>query len=293
MLGSLYHTCTMIMEDRFNTDKYWETIEKYKITQDHWTGTVPLNLMKMPLGEFEKKVDLKILGTFGALYDDMKQRWPNISFQSLYGQTEHPFITEVPPDQIFSGSDGIPKSPDEVLILDNEGNEVPQGVIGEIVCRCRCGVVMKGYYKNDEATAKTLKGTDLYSGDLGLIDDKGHLHFCGRKNDALRVRGEMVSVEHIEHLVNAHEKIAESAIVGYRPPEKEALKEDEIVVHLVLAKGETMTPEEFNQWTQKNLARFMRPRFVKFHDALPKTATERVQRFKLRNTGIEGVTKVF
>ncbi len=293
MLAALYHTCTMIMEERFNAETYWETIHKYGVTQDHWTGTVPLNLMKLPETDFEKKADLKILGTFSALYETMKARWPSLRFQSLYGQTEHPFITEVPPDQIFPGSDGIPKYPDEILILDNDGNTVPTGETGEIVCRCRCGVLMKGYYKNEEATAKTLQGIDMYTGDLGFLDENGHLHFVGRKKDALRVRGEMVSVEHIEHLINAHEKIAESAVVGYQPPEKEALKEDEIVAHLVLQPEVSLSPDEFNEWSQQNLARFMRPRYVVFTEELPKTATARVQRYKLREKGIADAIRLF
>ncbi len=293
MLGTLYHKCTMIMEDRFHAEDYWETIEKYKITQDHWTGTVPINLMKMDKGEFESRVQLKILGTFGALYATMKERWPNLSFQSLYGQTEHPFITEVPPDQIYPGSDGIPKPPDEVLILDDSGKPVPQGETGEIVCRCKCGVRMREYYKNPEATAKTIQGEDLYTGDLGLLDEKGHLHFVGRKKDAFRVRGEMVSAEHVEHLINGHEDVAECAIVGYRPPEKEALKEDEIIAHIVLKQGESLAAEAFNDWSQENLPRFMRPRYLVFRDKLPKTATERVQRFKLREEAIDNCIKLY
>ena len=293
MLGALYYKCTMVMEDRFHMDTYWKVIKKFNITQDHWTGTVPLNLMKLPESDFEKSVNFKVLGTFGALYDAMKERWPNLSFQSLYGQTEHPFMTEVPPDQIFSGSDGIPKYPDEILILDNDGQPVSTGETGEIVCRCKCGVRMKAYYNNPEASAQAIQGDDLYTGDLGFLDDKGHLHFAGRKKDALRVRGEMVSVEHIEHLINAHPQIAESAIVGHVPPEKAALKEEEIVAHLVLQKGEALTPEAFNKWSQKNLARFMRPKYIVFKAALPKTATERVQRFKVREEGLEGATRLF
>jgi carnitine-CoA ligase len=293
LLGTLYHKCTMILEDRFHGDKYWETVDKFGVTQDHWTGTVPLNLMKLPETDFEKKVSFGIIGTFGALYESMKARWPNLRFQSLYGQTEHPFITEVPPDQVFPGSDGIPKYPDEILILDNDGNPVPDGDTGEIVCKCECGVLMKGYYKNEEATQNTLKDGAMYTGDLGFLDEKGHLHFAGRKKDALRVRGEMVSVEHIEFLVSQHENVAEAAIVGYRPPDKVALKEDEIVVHLVLQKGETLTPEEFFAWSEENLARFMRPRYIKFREAFPKTATERVQKYKLRDEGIKDTTKLY
>ena len=103
----------------------------------------------------------------------------------------------------------------------------------------------------------------------------------------------MVSVEHIEHLINGNPKVAECAIIGYRPPEKEALKEDEIVVHLVLQEGEQMTPEDFSEWAEKNLARFMRPRYIRFSESLPKTATARVQRYKLREEGIAGTIKLF
>lgn len=293
LLASLYYKCSIIMEDRFHADTYWETIQKYNVTQDHWTGTVPINLMKLPKIDFEEKVDMGVIGTFGALYDTMKERWPNIRFISLFGQTEHPFMTEVPPDDVKPGSDGIPKYPDEILIMDNDGKELPAGEVGEIVCRCTCGVAMKEYYKNPEATANTMRGNDLYSGDLGKLDEQGHLYFAGRKKDALRVRGEMVSVEHIEHLITGNPKVAECAIIGYRPPEKEALKEDEIVVHLVLQEGEQMTPEDFLGWTEKNLARFMRPRYVRFSESLPKTATARVQRYKLREQGIADTIKLF
>jgi crotonobetaine/carnitine-CoA ligase len=293
MLGSLYYKCALVMEDRFHAEEYWQTLEKYQITQDHWTGTVPLNLMKLPKSEFEQKARMGIIGTFGALYDTMKERWPNLMFHSLFGQTEHPFMTEVPPDQVKPGSDGIPKYPDEILILDDNGKPVPTGEVGEIICRCGCGVAMKEYYKNPEATAKTLRGKDLYSGDLGFLDEEGHLHFAGRKKDALRVRGEMVSVEHMEYLISQNPKVAECAVVGFRPPEKEALKEDEVVAHLVLQPGQKLAPEEFLAWCEKNLAKFMRPKFIVFHDEFPKTATARVQKYKLREDGLKGAIKLF
>lgn len=293
MLGALYYKCTMVLEDRFHADTYWETIRRYGITQDHWTGTVPLNLLKLPATAFEQTAKLRIAGTFGALYSVMKERWPNLTFQSLYGQTEHPFMTEVPAEEIFPGSDGTPKHPDEILVVDDAGTPVPAGRVGEIVCRCRCGVVMRGYYGNSEATAHSLRNGDMYTGDLGRLDEKGHLHFVGRKKDALRVRGEMVSVEHIEHLIGGHPKVAEAAVVGYVPPEKAALGEEEIVAHLVLRKGEWLSPEEFTAWSEANLARFMRPRYVVLREALPKTATERIQRFRIREEGIGEAVKLF
>ncbi len=293
LMGVIYYRAALIAEERFAAETYWQNVIKFKATQGHWTGTMPLNLLKLPQSELEKKVKMTIGGTFGAMYDTMKARWPNLRFQSLYGLSEHPTITIVPADNIIPGSDGIPKPPDEVLILGEDGKVLPRGETGEIVVRCKCGVHMKGYYNNPEATAATLKKDDLYTGDLGYLDKDGHLHFAGRKKDALRVRGEMVSVDHTEHLINQHPKIMESAITAYRPPEKEATKEDEIVAHIVVKEGETLTPEEFMSWSEKNLAKFMRPRYVVFRKSLPKTATQRIQHFILKEDGIKGATKLF
>jgi len=103
----------------------------------------------------------------------------------------------------------------------------------------------------------------------------------------------MVSVEHIEHLINEHARIAESAIVAYRPPEKEELKEDEIVAHIVLKKGGQLSAPDFYERSEKDLARFMRPRYVVLVDSFPKTPTERIQRFRLREEGLKRVVKLY
>jgi crotonobetaine/carnitine-CoA ligase len=94
-------------------------------------------------------------------------------------------------------------------------------------------------------------------------------------------------------LINQHPKIEESAINGYRPVEKQATKEDEIVAHIVVKKGEKLTTEEFSEWSNENLPKFMRPRYVIFKDSLPKTATQRIQRFILRDEGVRKATKLF
>jgi crotonobetaine/carnitine-CoA ligase len=293
MLGVMYFKATIVVEDGFDSERYWMNVAEYRVTQDHWTGTMPLNLLKLPPAASDQKTEMTVFGTVGAMHDVLKARWPNVRFQSVYGQSEHGAFTIVPVDQIYPGSDGIPKQPDVLLIVDDDGKPLPVGETGEIVMRCKCGVRMQGYYGNPEATAETLRGDDIYSGDLGYLDERGHVHFVGRKKNALRVRGEMVSVEHTEHLVNQHPKIAESAVTGYRPPEKEASREDEIVVHIVARKGETLTATEFHGWSEKNLAKFMRPRYLVFRESLPKSATERIQHFILKDEGIKGANRLF
>lgn len=293
MWGVMYFKATMVVVDRFNADTFWKEVDRYKITQCRWTGTVPLNLLKLPQSDLEQKARMTVYGTIGAMYETLKERWPNIRFQSVYGLTEHPGITGVPADETYPCSDGIPDPADKVFIVDESRNPLPTGETGEIMVSCKCGVHMQGYYKNPEATAEALRGDDLYTGDLGHLDERGHLHFDGRKKDALRVRGEMVSVDHTEYLINQHPKIAESAIVGYRPAEKEALKEDEIVAHIVVKQGEQLSVREFHEWSEENLARFMRPKYVIFRDSMPKTVTERIQHFVLKEEGTKGTTKLF
>ena len=293
LMGIIYFKATMVVDERFHADTYWENVAKYKINQGHWTGTMPLNLLKLPPSDFEKKTKMNIFGTVGSLYDRIKARWPNLVPQSEYGLSEHPTSTATLEDDIVPGSDGRAKPTDKIFILDEIGKPLPVGETGEIIIECHCGCCMQSYYKNPGATAQMLRGDRVYTGDLGYLDEHGHLHFAGRKKDALRVRGEMVSVDHAEHLINQHPKIAESAITPYRPPEKEAMKEDEIVARIVVKSGETLTPEEFKEWSDQNLAKFMRPRYVVFKNSLPKTATERIQHFKLKEEGIKGATKLF
>jgi crotonobetaine/carnitine-CoA ligase len=81
--------------------------------------------------------------------------------------------------------------------------------------------------------------------------------------------------------------------VGYRPEEQDRLTEDAVDAHLVLKDEVELSALDFQDWCEKNLARFMRPRYVVFRDSLPKTATNRIQRFKVRDEGIKGATKLF
>lgn len=166
------------------------------------------------------------------------------------------------------------------------------GEVGEIVCRCRCGVVMKGYYKNPEATAHSLKGNDLHR--RPRTPRRGGPPGVRRPEEGrpARQRRDGVGGAHRtpDQPPPGRRRVRHR---GVRPAEKEALREDEIVAHLVLQPGATLTPGAFQDWARENLARFMMPRYLVFRDALPKTATERAQRFKLRDEGLGNAIRLF
>jgi len=104
-----------------------------------------------------------------------------------------------------------------------------------------------------------------------------------RKKDYLRVGGENISSMQVEATVNTHPKVAESAALGITLEEG---AEDNMVLYVVLKAGEKLTAEELMDWCQENLPRFAVPRFVGFLDHLPKTPTERVEKYKLKERGI-------
>jgi len=276
---------TLVLDERFSASKFWSMLAKYKVTQVALTGTMLPILLKLPITKEEEEAKKYLMVTFqapiGRLFDDVYRRWPDAKHIEIYGLTEHPCMTFNIYENPVKGSAGKPWGY-EVKIVDEEGKECPPGKPGEIVCR---GVwTMLGYYKNPEATQQALRDGFLHTGDFGRMDENGYLYFVDRGKDGIRIRkaGEMVSSLQVEQVINAHPKVAESAVFGV-PSD---IGDDEVCAHVVVKKGETLTPEELIEWCSKHLPYFAVPRYIVFRDSLPKTATERVEKYKLRMEGL-------
>jgi crotonobetaine/carnitine-CoA ligase len=141
---------------------------------------------------------------------------------------------------------------------------------------------MEGYYRMPEATAEALRDGWFHSGDAGRVDEDGYLYFVDRIKQSIRRRGENISSWEVEKVVNAHPKVLESAAVGH-PSE---LGEEDVRVVVVPRPGEAIDPLEVVQWCESRMAYFMVPRYVELRDSLPKTATERVEKYKLKAEGL-------
>jgi crotonobetaine/carnitine-CoA ligase len=126
------------------------------------------------------------------------------------------------------------------------------------------------------------RGSWFHTGDVGSIDADGCLMFVDRSKQSIRPRGENISSWEVEKIVNAHPAVMESAAVGV-PSE---LGEEEVKVCVVLRPGAVLEPAALVAWCEERMAYFMVPRYVEFRDALPKTATERVEKYKLKQEGI-------
>jgi acyl-CoA synthetase (AMP-forming)/AMP-acid ligase II len=201
---------------------------------------------------------------------------------NLYGQGESPMtITGLP--QAFHlerrklETCGYARTGVEVKIFNERDEELPAGEVGEIVTRSDC--VMAGYWKNPEATAKTLRGGWLHTGDLGSLDEQGFLTIRDRSKDMIISGGANIYPREIEEVLLRHPAVAECSVVG-RP---HAEWGEEVVAFIVSHKNFPEVKEtELDALCLQNIARFKRPRAYHFVDGLPKNNYGKVLKTELR-----------
>jgi len=140
------------------------------------------------------------------------------------------------------------------------------------------GLMMLGYYKMSEATAQQMRGDWFHSGDRGYLDAEGYLFFVDRKKEVIRRRGENISAYEVELIISKHPKILEAAAI----PISSELSEDDVMVYIVPKRGEFVSFEEIIMFCNRNMPYFMVPRFIEFVDCLPKTASQKIEKYKLK-----------
>jgi benzoate-CoA ligase len=214
-----------------------------------------------------------------SLYERFKQRF-GIDILDGIGSTEvlHMFISNRP-DAIRPGSSGLVVPGYEAAILDAHEQPVPAGEIGDLWIRgdSTCA----GYWNQAEKTRETIHGEWIRTGDRYTRDADGFYWYGGRSDDMLKVGGQWVSPIDVENALTAHEAVQECGVVGRE--DRDTLVKP--MAFVVLRPGVEATPAlalEMQQFVRARLADFKRPRWVEFVPELPRTATGKLQRFKLR-----------
>jgi long-chain acyl-CoA synthetase len=190
----------------------------------------------------------------------------------LFGQGESPMtVTGLPQsfhrDRVKLETCGYARTGVEVKVLES----------GEIVTRSDC--VMAGYWENPEATAKTLQGGWLHTGDIGRMDEQGFLTILDRSKDMIISGGSNIYPREIEEVLLRHPAVAECSVVG-RP---HAEWGEEVVAFVVLKKNSSINTEELDVLCLSNIARFKRPKDYRFVDSLPKNNYGKVLKTELRS----------
>jgi crotonobetaine/carnitine-CoA ligase len=168
----------------------------------------------------------------------------------------------------------------EIAILDEHDEELAPGEYGQIALRGRLPFVLLDEYLNKpEATKNVFRNFWFHTGDGAYKDEDEMFYFVDRMGGFIRVRGENISSFQIEDTINAHPKIAVSAAF---PVHAEKGLEDDIVVYIVPDQGEDLSENELRLWIEKQIPKYMWPKYIRFIDALPQTATNKVEKYKLK-----------
>jgi crotonobetaine/carnitine-CoA ligase len=288
-LTTLVAEAEMVLSDHFSASRFWDEIRACGATQFNYLGAVIPILAKQPKKDNDLVNPARIAfgaGCPAAIMDEVEARF-GIKCLEGFGMTEIGIPIHVRVNDRRPGSCGKPMDIYDLKLFDDEDNEVPVGDIGEFVFRPKEPfIMMLEYYNMPEKTMEACRNLWFHTGDLGRMDEDGYFYFVDRKKDALRRRGENISSFEVERAINSHPKILESAAVAV----KSELAEDEVKICVVLKPGENLDYEELINYANERMPYFAVPRYVEFMDRLPKTPTERIQKYILKQAGITGAT---
>ncbi|KUG23293.1 long-chain-fatty-acid--coa ligase [hydrocarbon metagenome] len=269
MLNVIQAGCSTVMMDRLTMESFFGAIEREKIT---YIAAVPRLYVGMIFYEKASKYDLsslKICVTGGsAMPPDFipvfEQKF-NVRMLEGYG------LTEASPACSFNriesvakhGSIGTPLTGIDIKIVDDTGRELPRNQIGELIVRG--GNVMKGYYKDEAATASVIRDGWLYTGDLGRMDEENYIFLTGLKKRMIITSGFNVYASEVENVLNMHPAVQISSVSG-----KQDLMRGEVVkAQIVLKEGYSADEKEIIRYCKIYLSNYKVPREVEFIKALP------------------------
>ena len=286
VLTALLYEAQIVIADRFSATTFWDEILKYGATQFNYLGAVMTILAKQEPRKNELDNPVRI--AFGAACppDVMQQLEERFGFVCLegFGMTEIGIVVHDDINARRTGSCGrVLDQYYEVELVDDDDIEVGVGEIGEIVVRTKLPyIMMTEYYQMPDKTLEAYQNLWFHTGDYAKKDADGYYYFVDRKKDAMRRRGENISSFEVEKVINTHPGILESAVFAV-PSE---LGEDEVKANIVLKPGENLPPEDLIGFCNERMAYFAVPRYLEFVSELPKTPTNRIEKYRLRQAGV-------
>jgi acyl-CoA synthetase (AMP-forming)/AMP-acid ligase II len=302
-VNALCHTCiamlsvggSIVLTEKFSASRFWDEVREFGVTTSSLMRTIPQILLSLPEKADDRAHPLRLIVTLLSpeMHVRFEQRF-GVKGVPSYSLTED-ILSLIGPQNMPKeklGSCGLPLAPEvhRVEIHDETGNRLVPGQAGEIVKQSP--TVMKGYYKNSEATAKALKNGWLYTGDLGYLDEDGYLYFVDRVKDMVRRGDENISSEEVERVLNSHPAVAESAVIAVPDP----IRGEEVKAYIVLkspATPESVPAQEIWNFCKPHLAAFKVPRYIQYCAELPKTPSSKVQKNLLREESKQPTSQVF
>jgi crotonobetaine/carnitine-CoA ligase len=281
MTGSMLLDARFALGERFSASRHFDECRRYEAVEFNTLGGMISILLKQPPRPDDADNPVRVVLSAGCPADrwrEFEERF-GVRIVEWFGMVDAPGVLVNAEGRV--GSMGRPVAGVEFAVVDDEGEPVPPGVVGELVFRHPLGQLTR-YHGLPEATAAAWRGGWFHTGDLASVDSDGYYYYRGRKKESIRRLGENISAWEIETVLDAHPAVAESAAHAVASP----LGEDDVKVVVVPRPGASLTPEEVVAWCEGRVARYALPRYVEILDELPKTATQRVRYEALRERGV-------
>ena len=281
---------TLIVIEEFRASRFWAQVRDHRATQTAIVAMQLRTMLAQPVDPAESAHALRRVFYAINVTDAEKQEFETrfrVELINGYGLSEAMTLLAVSP---VAGprrwpSVGRPSPGRRLELVDEDGNEVPQGEVGEITVRGTPGRdLMLGYYRDEESTAAALRDGRLHTGDNAYADAEGYLYFFDRKKDMIKRAGENVSAIEVEAALVEHPGVAEACVVGIPDPIR-----DEAVAAVVVASAPgAVTEAEILEHCRARLSKFKVPTVVRFVDELPKTSIGKIRKDEVRK-GLAGV----
>ncbi len=285
--AALYRAAHCILLPKFDPEAVFGLMEKHNINVFGGVPTMYWGLLnyndatnKYNLNKIASTLRMAVSGGAALplqVLEDFKKRF-DVDIIEGYGMSEgSPVVTFNQPEfGCKPGSIGTPVWGVDVKLVDNDGNEVPNGEKGELLYRGPN--VMKGYYKKPQANAETLKNGWLYSGDIAIRDEDGFYYIVDRTKDMIIRGGFNVYPREVEEVMIQHEAVSLVAVIGI----PDGQFGEEIKAYVVLKPGKEIDKGQLIEWTKSKIAAYKYPREIEFLEALPMSATGKILKKELR-----------
>lgn len=290
-VNALYYTAyiglvrgvPVALSPRFSARSFWDEVRTSKATIFNTLGAMTTILWNRPSTPSDRDHRVRqclMVPVSREIYHGFRSRF-GIDVVTAFAMTEA-FVATIftgadPPEKI--GSIGHAADCADVAVLDADDRPVGTGGVGEIAIRPRHpGIMMSGYYQMPEATAQAWRSGWFHTGDRGYLDSDNYLFFVDRMKDSIRRRGENISSYEVERMATKHPDVAETAAVAV-PAE---IGDEEVLLFVVPKSGSRLDYAALSAFCLDQMPAYMAPRYFCIVDELPKTATEKVEKHRLR-----------
>lgn len=286
--SSLHAGCTGHLKSKFSASRYWQEVADDGATWGILLGPMATMILK---GTKDPVPEHRLTRMFcpppPPEWQAFERRFAPVKIIWWgYGMTEIYSMPMIDPDEqdrsLPMDTIGMPPRWIEYGVVDEADRLLPPDTPGELVFRPRIPHAMvREYYKDYDKTVEAFRNLMFHTGDMATYDEAGLIHYRGRKQERIRRRGENIAAPEVEYVALTHPLIHDAAAYGV-PAE---IGEEEVKLDVVLT--EPVTPEELHAWLAENLPRYMVPRYLEIRESFPKTPSERVEKYKLKEQALD------